>query len=113
MHRPQPSVPTRLGNRFGVVVVVLLTAPIALHVLRRQQLHLVSQSRQLARPIMTAAAGLHRHPARLEAGEVGQHPLTAQPLASPRSEERRVGAGRRAARSTTTARTTAGTADWT
>jgi len=49
----------RFTDRLGIGRIVLPALDIGLHVLRRHQLHLMSQRRQLTRPMMGRSAGFH------------------------------------------------------
>ena len=53
----------RLADRFGVGRVVLVALDVSLHVFRRHQPNLVTELRQLTRPIMRRGTGLHANEA--------------------------------------------------
>jgi hypothetical protein len=67
-HEPLPNARSahRLADRRGVGLVVLAARHIGLHVLRRQQNHLMAQLLHLTSPIMRPAAGLHPDRGRLQ-----------------------------------------------
>src|SRR3954466_10837291 len=68
----------RLGDRLGVAVVVLLCLDVGANTLGRHQPNLVPLAAQDAAEVVSAAAGLHRHDARRQAGRELDHALPAQ-----------------------------------
>ena len=71
----------RLADRLRIGHVVLLPLHERLDVSRSDQLGLVAQRTDLARPVVGAGAGLHRHQTARLAGEKGQHLISPQLLA--------------------------------
>jgi len=65
----------RLGDRLGVAVVVLLCLDVRANILGRHQPNLVPLAAQDAAEVVSAAAGLHRHNARRQAGRELDHAL--------------------------------------
>jgi hypothetical protein len=71
----------RLGDRFRIAIVVLLTFRIGAHVLRRHQPGVVTKCLQAAAEMMRADAGFHPDQARWQVGEPCAD-LAAGPLLS-------------------------------
>jgi hypothetical protein len=69
----------RLADRFGVRRIVLVALDVGLHVFRWHQTNLVTQLRQLTRPIMRRGTGLHADQAGRQRRKKLQH-LTAAKL---------------------------------
>jgi len=69
-HAPDVALLRGQPDRSRVGRVVLVASHERAHLARRQQLHLVTQCAEHARPVMRAAACLHRHPNRLQPREV-------------------------------------------
>ena len=70
-----------LADRLGIGGIVLLPLDEGLHVSRRDQADLMTKPADLARPVMSAAAGLHRHGAGRLGCEECEHLVPPQPLA--------------------------------
>jgi hypothetical protein len=58
-HKSHRRPANRLADRLGVCRIVFVALDVSLHVLRRHQTNLVTEPRQLTRPIMRRGAGLH------------------------------------------------------
>ncbi len=70
----------RSDYRFGVGRVVLLPLDVRLHVRRWHETDLVTDCRQIARPIVRRGTGLHADQAGSQPGEEAANPRTAKPL---------------------------------
>jgi hypothetical protein len=68
----------RLADRRRVDLVVLVALAIALHVLRRDQHHLVAQFAQLTRPVMRSATGFQADRGRIQLGHERQELAASQ-----------------------------------
>jgi hypothetical protein len=73
-----------LADRVSILLVVLVAPYVGLHVLRRQQLRLVPQCHQLARPVVRPAAGFQTDLGRRQLREKLQEVAPAQLLAQHR-----------------------------
>jgi hypothetical protein len=73
LHETHGRTPDRLADRLGVGGIVLVALDVGLHVLRRHQPNLVTELRQLARPIVCRGAGLHADETRRQRFEERQH----------------------------------------
>ena len=82
LQRRVPHVRTlrRLADRLGVQRVVLLALDVRLHVRRRNQARVVALLLDLAAPPVRSRAGLHRHHAGSELGEIRQNLASPQRL---------------------------------
>src|SRR5262249_5248207 len=63
----------RLADRLGVDLVVLAPLDVGLHILRRQQHHLMTQGPQLPGPVVGPTAGLYPHLRWRETGKEVEH----------------------------------------
>jgi acetyl esterase/lipase len=70
----------RLADRLSVSRVVLVALDVCLHILRRHQPHLVTELRQLPRPIVRRGAGLHADETRQQRLEERQHLAASESL---------------------------------
>src|SRR6516162_8236664 len=78
-HKSHGGAANRLADRFGVGRVVLVALDVRLHVFRRHQTNLVTELRQLTRPIMRRSTRLHANEAGRQRRKKLQH-LTAAKL---------------------------------
>jgi hypothetical protein len=76
LHKTHGRAANRLADRLGVGRVVLVALDVSLHVFRRHQTNLVTEPRQLTRPIMRRGTGLHANQAGRQSFEE-LHYLTA------------------------------------
>ena len=60
-HKPHGRALRRLADRLRIGGIVLLPLYVRLHILWRDQANVMAHALQLARPVMRAAARLHRH----------------------------------------------------
>src|ERR1035437_3873567 len=58
-YKPHSWAPHRFADRLGVGGIVLVALDVGLYILRRHQTNLMSELRQLARPVVRRGAGLH------------------------------------------------------
>ncbi len=72
-HEPHGRPGHRLADRLGISGVVLLPPHIGLHVARRHQAHIMTERRDLARPVVRRGARRHADQARREGLEKLQH----------------------------------------
>jgi hypothetical protein len=77
-HEPHRWPPHRFRDRLGIGGIGLAPLDIGFDVSRWHQLHLVTQGRDLARPEVARAAGLHTHQTRLQLAEERDHLAPAQ-----------------------------------
>jgi hypothetical protein len=78
-HEPHPGAPHRLAAGLGVRRVVLVRLHVRPDVLRRHQPHLVTELRQLPRPVVSGGARLEADEAGRQVGEELEHLLARQP----------------------------------
>src|SRR6516164_5894261 len=78
-HKSHGGAANRLADRFGVGRVVLVSLDVSFYVFRRHQTNLVTELRQLTRPIMRRSTRLHANEARRQPCKKLQH-LTAAKL---------------------------------
>jgi hypothetical protein len=90
-HKAHRRALSRLADRLGIRGIVLLTFDERLHVSRRDQPDRVPEPADLARPVVGAAAGLHRHHAGPLGREEGKNLVPPQLLAE-QDCSRRIGA---------------------
>ena len=81
LHKPHRRALRRFTDRLRVSHVVLLSLHERLHVCRRDQLRVVPNCGELARPIMSAGTRLHRHNAPRQGREERQHLVPPELLA--------------------------------
>jgi hypothetical protein len=62
-HKSHRRPANRLADRLGVRRIILVALDVGLHVLRRHQTNLVTEPRQLTRPIMRRSTSLHANQA--------------------------------------------------
>ena len=80
-HRPHGRALDRLGNGLGIAVVVLVSFEKRLHVLGRQQAHVMAKGCELAPNMMSPGAGLHSDQTDRQVGQAGLQ-LPARDLAA-------------------------------
>src|SRR2546423_11948711 len=71
-HEAHRWAPGSLADRLGIVGVVLVGFDVGLYQSRTDQPYAMTQLLDLARPIMRARAGFHRHRASRQLGDEGQ-----------------------------------------
>ncbi|KMO19937.1 hypothetical protein QR78_11630 [Methylobacterium indicum] len=80
-HEPRRWAGGRLGDGFGVAVVVLLRLDVRAHIFRQHQANRVSLLHQGSAHVVRTAACLHRHDAPRQLRPEGDHRLASHPAA--------------------------------